>query len=296
MLLVYTPKIGPRCRYIFRIFFNELFVTDFRLTDKVEEFAHFQGAKFSYSPQPLGNEFHITACGLLAENGIQEQTIAVSEWNGEKIFYTTGRHSALPFDPFAAAFFLVSRYEEYLPHIRDSHDRFDARESLAWKNGFLQKPVINRWARVLANLLISRFPELEFKRPVYSYVSTIDIDNAYAFREKGFMRTLGGYIKDLGSLDFENMQFRTKVLLGLKQDPYDTYEFLFALQKKYNLKNIYFFLVGDYGINDKNLPVESRQFQSLIKTVGDYAEVGVHPSYGSNKFPERLKAEVGRLA
>ena len=110
------------------------------------------------------------------------------------------------------------------------------------------------------------------------------------------MRSLGGYIKDLRRLDFVNMKDRTRVLLGLKKDPYDTYEFQFAMQKKLGLKTIYFFLVGDYGINDKNLPIESRRFQSLIKTVGDYAEVGVHPSYGSNRHPERLKVEVSRLA
>jgi hypothetical protein len=127
-------------------------------------------------------------------------------------------------------------------------------------------------------------------------VSTFDIDNAYAYREKGFMRTVGGYVKDLLKLDFGQVKDRTQVLFGNKRDPYDTYDFQFSIQKKYKFKTIYFFLVGDYGVNDKNLPVESRKFQSLIKTVGDYAEVGVHPSYGSNSKPELLKKEVGRLA
>ncbi|MFI5150546.1 MAG: polysaccharide deacetylase family protein [Bacteroidia bacterium] len=296
MVLVYTPKTGPRCRYIFRVFFTELLGVAYKLTMDKEEFGSYTGARFSYSPGALADELHITSSGLLSENGIREQTLSVFDWNGEKAFFATGRNSALPFDPFSASFYLISRYEEYLPHIRDSHDRFDAKESLAWKNGFLQKPVINRWALRVAALLSERFPDLEFNPSHYNYISTLDIDNAYAFREKGFMRTLGGYFKDLSTLDFENMRYRTQVLLGLKQDPYDTYEFQFAMQKKFNLKTIYFFLVGDYGVNDKNLPVESRRFQSLIKTVGDYAEVGVHPSYGSNKEPERLKAEVGRLA
>jgi len=66
--------------------------------------------------------------------------------------------------------------------------------------------------------------------------------------------------------------------------------------KKYKLKAIYFFLLGDYGLNDKNLPIESKKFQSLIKMLGDYAQIGIHPSYGSNKSKEQLKKEVARLS
>jgi hypothetical protein len=296
MLLVYTPKITSRNRYIFRLFFRELLGIDFELTENAEEFKAASGPKFSYSQAALCSELHFTCGSLLFDTGIKEQEVVVFEWEGTPAFFNAGKHSALGFDPFAAAFYLVSRYEEYLPHIRDSHDRFDAKESIAWKHKFLTKPVVNIWALLVKEKLMNRFPELIFPERQYEYISTIDIDNAYAYREKGFMRTLGGYLKDLSALDFGNVKSRTRVLLGLQKDPYDTYDFQFSLQKKYKLKTIYFFLVGDYGINDKNLPIESRKFQSLIKTVGDYAEVGVHPSYGSNADPERLKKEVSRLA
>jgi hypothetical protein len=43
----------------------------------------------------------------------------------------------LPFDPLAATFYLVSRYEEYLPFIPDEHGRFPAKQSFAFSNGFL---------------------------------------------------------------------------------------------------------------------------------------------------------------
>ena len=295
-VLAYTHKITPRNRYVFRLFFKELLGVECILIDDAAEFQAFEGPKFSYSLSPVSTELHFASSNLLFETGIKEQNIAVTDWNGNKVFYAAGKHSALPFDPFAAAFFLVSRYEEYLPHIRDLYDRFDAKESIAWKNGFLTKPVVNVWAGMIRKIISERFPALHFPVGNYRYISTIDIDNAYAYREKGMMRTLGGYLKDLVKFDFGNIKSRTQVLLGLKRDPYDTYEFQFAIQKKNKLKTIYFFLVGDYGVNDKNLPVESRKFQSLIKTVGDYAEVGVHPSFGSNTNPEQLRKEVARLS
>ncbi|MCK6648322.1 MAG: polysaccharide deacetylase family protein, partial [Bacteroidia bacterium] len=217
-------------------------------------------------------------------------------YNNEKVFFATGKASALPFDVFAASFFLVSRYEEYLPHIRDEHDRFDAKDSLAFQNNFLQKPLVNIWALWIKNALKNKYPQLQFPERKYQFVSTIDIDNAYAFREKGFTRSIGGYLKAFSKFDINEIKQRTKVLLGLEKDPYDTYDFQLEILRKHKFKSIYFFLLGDYGVNDKNLPIESKKFQSLIKTLGDYADVGIHPSYGSNKSKEQLKKEVGRLS
>ena len=296
MLIIYIRKITPRNRYTFRLFFRELLDTEYSLCETESEFNAYNGPKFSYNPAALGNELHFNSHPLLTETGIKEQDISVFSWNDNPVFFSAGKYSVLPFDPFAAAFYLVSRYEEYLPHIRDLYDRFDAREGIAWKNGFLNKPVVNTWALLVKEILLKKFPQLVFGKKKFTYISTFDIDNAYAYREKGFMRTVGGYLKDLIKLDFSQVRDRSRVLLGLQRDPYDTYEFQFGLQKKYLFKTIYFFLVGDYGVNDKNLPVESRKFQSLIKTVGDYAEVGVHPSFGSNSRPEQLRKEVGRLA
>jgi hypothetical protein len=103
-------------------------------------------------------------------------------------------------------------------------------------------------------------------------------------------------LKSILKFDFHEIVERTKVILRLQKDPYDTYDFQLDVLKKYKFRSIYFFLLGDYGVNDKNLPIESKRFQALIKRIGDYAYVGIHPSYGSNKSSEQLKKEVGRLS
>ena len=76
---------------------------------------------------------------------------------------------------------------------------------------------------------------------------------------------------------------------------FDTYDYQLELQRKYNFKAIYFILIGDYGLNDKNLSFQNRHFKSLIKSISDYAEIGIHPSFGSNKQPNKLKVEISRL-
>lgn len=296
MLLIYTHKITHRNKYIFNLIFKDYLSIDFALTDNVEEFKNSTAPKLSYTINPIADELFFTSRNLLFESGITEQNISIFEYNNEKVFFATGKASALPFDVFAASFFLVSRYEEYLPHIRDEHDRFDAKDSLAFQNNFLQKPLVNIWALWIKNALKNKYPQLQFPERKYQFVSTIDIDNAYAFREKGFTRSIGGYLKAFSKFDINEIKQRTKVLLGLEKDPYDTYDFQLEILRKHKFKSIYFFLLGDYGVNDKNLPIESKKFQSLIKTLGDYADVGIHPSYGSNKSKEQLKKEVGRLS
>ena len=296
MLLIYTHKITHRNKYIFNLIFKDTLCIDFTLIEQIDEFNAHSGAKMSYTNNQISDELFFTSRNLLFETGITEQNISVFDLNGCKVFFATGKSSALPFDVFAASFYLVSRYEEYLPHIRDEHDRFDAKDSLAFTNGFLQKPLVNIWAIWIKELLLSKYPQLVFPEQKYQFVSTIDIDNAYAYREKGFTRSVGGYLKSLTKFDFKEISERTRTILGFDKDPYDTYEFQLEIIKKYKLKSIYFFLLGDYGVNDKNLPIESKKFQSLIKMLGDYAQIGIHPSYGSNKSKTQLKKEVERLS
>lgn len=266
------------------------------LTSDVALFKAHTEEKISYTNNPISDELFFLSRNLLFETGITDQNITVFNYNDCSVFFATGKLSVLPFDIFATSFYLVSRYEEYLPHIRDAHDRFDAKDSLAYAHKFLQKPLVNIWAKWLQELIQKKYPSIHFPNKKYEFISTIDIDNAYAYREKGFTRSVGGYLKALFKFDFPEIAERSKVLMGAQKDPYDTYSFQLEMLKKYQFKSIYFFLLGDYGVNDKNLPVESKKFQALIKMLGDYAEVGIHPSYGSNKSKEQLKKEVMRLS
>lgn len=294
-VLIYTHKITNRNRYVFRLFFREHLGLKIRITDNQDEFSAAQGPKLSYTNHPLADELFFLARNLTFETGIREQNISVFEWEGNKVFFSTGKSSALPFDPFACAFYMVSRYEEYLPHIRDRLDRFDAHSSLAWEHNFLETPVVNHWIKMVGDVVLAKFPELRLTSKNYSFIPTIDIDNAYAYKLKGLMRTLGGFARSLIQLDFDDFKNRIRVLSGFDRDPYDTYEYQLNIQKKYGFRPLYFFLLGDYGVNDKNIPAQNRKFQELIRSLADYADVGIHPSFGSNTDASRLPVEISRL-
>jgi hypothetical protein len=183
-ILVFASKRSPRLTYIFDLLLGDLLGLEYTLTDNKDEFMSNPSPKFSYCEHAVKDELFFFASRFLFEKGIEDQQINVFEWNGIPVFFGTHPKYELPFDIFAASFFLVSRYEEYLPHIKDNHLRFSPQQSLAYQKNFLHKPLVNIWAKELKRILQSHFPTLVFKEHQYRYISTFDIDSAYAYREK----------------------------------------------------------------------------------------------------------------
>ena len=294
-MLIYTPKITNRIKYIFETIFSNIWGVNYELTENIDYFKKHTKYKLNYSSQKINNELFIESHSLLFENKINDQNINISQWNNIPVFFQTGLNSSLPFDIFAASFYLISRYEEYLPHIKDHYNRFTAKESLAFKNNFLQKPLINIWLKSFFEIIKLKYPNYVINNKSFKFISTIDVDNAYCYSQKGFVRNLAGFFRSIFQNKIDEVKDRWDVITSQKTDPYDTFEHQLNIQEKYKINVIYFVLLGDYGLNDKNIPFYSKKFQLLIKHLSDHADVGIHPSFGSNEKYEKLKFEILRL-
>lgn len=189
----------------------------------------------------------------------------------------------------------MSRYEEYLPFKANKYNVFDHRSSLAWQNDFLEKPLVNIWCHELSKLLRQKFPQLHLHPPSFKGITTIDIDNVYKFKQKGFVRSLAGVASDLRYFNLKQLDQRIKTLFFGLKDEYDCYDELIETNKKHKANIIYFFLLGDYGVNDKNHPSSNLVFQRLMKHLADYSLIGIHPSFASNFNTQQLKIEIARL-
>jgi Family of unknown function (DUF7033) len=293
LILIYSHKLTNRLKYTFKTIFTDVLQVEVTFTEDSEEFKKSELPKINYSNSKFDTELFFHSTNIIFENGINEQNISVFEHKNNKCFFTAGKDSELPFDVFAASFYLITRYEEYLPHIRDSYDRYTVSESLAFQNNFLEIPLVNIWANEIKDILKEKYPGLKFPNKNFEFISTIDIDNAFAYKHKGIMRIVGGLIKSI--IKTKDFKKRINVLFNKKDDPYDTFNYQFEVHKKYNIKPIYFFLLGDYAKNDKNIPVRNKKFQSLIKSISDYYKIGIHPSYSSNSDATILTKEIGRL-
>ncbi|MBU3009864.1 polysaccharide deacetylase family protein [Polaribacter vadi] len=295
MILVYTHKITPRVRYIFKHILTRTLLISVDFTNKVEEFVAHNGPKLSYTKTPLGTEFFIKSNELLFEQGLNDVEIMMNKWEDVPCFFATNSKSSIPFDIFAASFYLITRYEEYLPHVKDIHGRFTAEQSLAFKKGFLEKPVVDIWAFKFLELLKEKFPDYDYEKRTYNFISTIDIDNAFAYKHKSLVRSVGGFFNDLFHFKLLNVWTRFVVTFNIKNDPFNTFAKLLRFKKDYNVKTIFFFLIGDYTTLDTNVSASKEKYRLLIKEMVDYAKVGLHPSYFSMQNFAMLKKEKERL-
>ena len=291
MLLVYTHKITPRLKFTFRQICTRILGIPVSFTSKIEDFIAHDSLKMSYAVQPLGNEFHVRSHKILFEQGLSDIDIHVHDWGQTKCFFTNGEKSSLPYDIFSATFYLLSRYEEYLPHVRDDYGRFVVKESLAYKNGFLRQPVVDIWAIKFRDALQDRYPDYEFSKRKYAVKPIVDVPSAYNYNYKGLMRTIGGTINDLVRFKFSSVYDRYGVLFGLKKDPYNTFSYIINKQKGSKFKFLVFFLIGEYSTYDKNININKRKFRSLIKSVADYCNIGLKVSYLALENEVLLKKE-----
>jgi hypothetical protein len=295
MVLVHVKEVSPRSKYVMEQLFRQILGVEVELCTDSEKIEHYEGPKLSYGLQPIEGVPFFRSTGFLYEYGIHEQEVRFFEREGLPMLFPVSEPSSLAFDPFAASFFMLARYEEYLPHIKDKHNRFDAEESLAFQKGFLNRPVVDLWALEIRKVLENHFPNFDFPSRKFRFVNTIDVDNAWAYKGKGLMRSLGGFARSLLRMDLMGFRDRLTALIGMEKDPFDSFNYLKSMQEKYGFESVYFFLLADYGLNDKNVPVTNRGFRLLIKSIADYATTGIHPSYASGIKPKKIAVEVERL-
>ncbi|MFC2147668.1 polysaccharide deacetylase family protein [Bacteroidota bacterium] len=296
MLLIYTHKITPRFSYTMKQVFTRILGIDIIFTTKVEDFIKHTGPKITYSKQPLQNEFFVRSNELLFVHGINDLQITVEDWEGTPCFFRTKEPSVIPYDIFSASFYLLARYEEYLPYLKDTHGRFPPLESIASTNNFLQLPVVDIWAYRFLDKLKERFPAIESKKRKFQHTSIIDVTSSHCFAHRGPVRSIAGLLYDLGTLKWKRVVQRTSVWLKIKKDPYNNYEDLIEIQKKYQIKSIFFFQFANYSTYDKNVSPENNNFKYLIKSVADYSLVALAASYSSFRDVKLLKEEKKRLS
>lgn len=285
MVLIYSTAVTNRLQYTCSFIFKEQMKLGFEITDNAEKFTQYPGIKINYaSPAFANDEFRIGNVNLLFENNIQQQPIRCFDINGYRAFFKR-ENADFPFDVFAATFYLLSRYEEYLPHTKDMYGRYAHENSAAYKEGFLKLPLINIWLKDLAAALKRKYPAFHIPFATFVFLPTYDIDIAYSYRHKGLLRNTGSFIQSPSSE-------RVKVLLGLQKDPFDAYEWMDSLHVHHGLQPLYFFLAAQKnGAYDKNILPHKNSFHNLVKQHAAKYDTGIHPSWQSGDNFLLLKQE-----
>jgi hypothetical protein len=294
-VIVLANIITPRLQYILDFIGKQTIGKPFGITTDVEYFRQYKDAKINYSKKRIADsEFIIQNSELLFETGIREQSIECFEANNYKAFFKA--EGDFSFDIFAASFYLLSRYEEYLLHKKDMYGRYAHENSLAFKEDFLHLPLINIWIEDFKKALQTKFSQFQTPDTRFQFIPTYDIDEAYAYKYKQWWRTAGGVIKSIVSSQWSVVSERIRVLQGKQKDPYDAFEWINQLHEQYALTPNYFFLVaGKTGKYDKNILPSKKAMQDLIQEHSNQYSIGIHPSWQSGDDPDKLKFEILKL-
>lgn len=202
-------------------------------------------------------------------------------------------------DIVASAFFLLSRYEEIRKReIRDVHGRFPGKESLPYKAGFIHRPIVDEYGKLLRRWLRQTRVDIAEAEPrVEKIWITHDVDAPF------FCRTFRHLIRE--TFKGEGFGKAWKRYSGpLTSDPFYTFPWL--LEKGYELKSkvgsnrcesVLFIKSSGLSLYDKpHYRLYEKDVQQLISLCKkEKIRIGLHTSYEAGEKPSRIILERNEL-
>ena len=284
MIVIYTARVTNRIKYAFDFVFANYFGIAYEFIFDTS-ISKIPGTIYlNYSKKRVDGFFSIYQDDLLLEETIREQKLFVSRIEEMPVFFQTTDHYDLQFDIFAAIFYLVTRYEEYLPHEKDEHDRYKSSNSILENPAFNFSPIVEIWLDFFKHELLKVNPDMIFKKHDFEYQPTFDIDNAFQFLGRNWLK------KPPNIFDTTCRN----VLQKKQKDPYDTFNFIQVEIEKYKLDPVFFVLLSDEDENDSNVSPDSKILHDTVLYLAKYP-IGIHPSYNANNA-EKVKTEIEKLS
>ena len=236
-----------------------------------------------------------------AEEGINANLVepSVPVLYGQPGLVKNGEHLHINLDIFGSAFFMLSRYEELITKDRDNHDRFPATASVAYRAGFLDRPIVNEYLEILWQCLQQLWPQLlRLKRLPHVEVSC-DVDDPFdclVNQPIALFKTCAMDILKRKDTKLAIKRFMNLLLapFGInKFDPYNTFDWYMDVCDQSNIKATFYFIIDNSsGKIDGCYSIYDKRIQKLISNIIDRGhKIGVHGSYSTYKNPVQVEKE-----
>ena len=227
IIYISSEFISPRLQYAASEIFGRFKNCELRFSRSFKTRQVREYIQIDYGESIPGNHgFKIPQHSFINEEGInpafQPEVFSI---DGQRfLFPDSANDTDLNFDIFSAVFYMLSRYEEYLPFHPDQHGRFPSYESISHKYGFLKYPVVDYWVYLLKQKLEKKYIglKLEFKID-FLIQPSYDIDQAWYFKNRRSLQNLGSIAKNVLRAEWNQVKDKIAIWIGRKSDPYDTY-------------------------------------------------------------------------
>jgi peptidoglycan/xylan/chitin deacetylase (PgdA/CDA1 family) len=210
-----------------------------------------------------------------------------------------GKELHLNLDIFGSAFFMLTRYEELAKIDRDDHDRFPANASLAYQEGFLNRPIINEYIEILWYCLKQLWPELNRKKRLFRSIISHDVDVPFAQAFKGvnqLVRNCGGDILKRKSASIALERAKSWYMIRKGNYKYDlnyTFDKIMDISEQNGLRSAFYFKTACTDpVYDDTYAIDSLPIRKLLKDIYQRGhEIGLHPSYLTYNDPNQTRRE-----
>lgn len=203
-------------------------------------------------------------------------------------------------DIVAAAVFMLSRWEETVVADRDEHGRFPAAASVAYKQGFLGRPIIDEYALILKEWLKFLVPRWDPEPLRFRLNVSCDIDATAAFHDPiTAVRMLAGDLikrRNPRLAWLTSLDAISQVVAPKRTSYFHNLMSMASLSREAALDSAFYFMAAEPARRDSGYDPGSPPASHWIQSLQQRGfRVGFHPGYHTYDDVQRLAAEKKRL-
>jgi len=194
-------------------------------------------------------------------------------------------------DIVGSTFFMLTRWEEEIVVKKDKHERFRAKDSIAYKFGFLDRPIVNEYVELVWSLIreIGYIGKRKIRK--FTIIPTHDIDVPLYFMKYNLVTLVKKALTKKGI---------TRRALGMyllnKKDPWDSYDKFMSLSEEAGAKSYFFFMAARPSKFDPGYSVNSNTVKKIMCAILARGHIiGFHPSYNSYSDLDLFQCEKASL-
>lgn len=285
MLLVRLDDPTPRARFAVDHLLGRMTGWPVHFAASEEEFRSSELPKVRYgsAAQDSAEVLTVHASGALGLRHALPAEPEVGSEEGLPVLYPSSAGD----DPFAGAFYLLARCEEWAPRVRDAHGRLPSSEHFVVRHGMEQLPVIDHWVMRLVQVLRKRHPGLPPSQARYRHVLTVDVDNGLMVLGRPAWKQAGALMRAVFQGKVGEAALRLQVLMGRTSDPFDHYMDLVELARSGKVDRLIAFLLmrGD-GAHDHASDPRHPVLTDRLRRMEGKLDIGLHPSYRSSEHAQ----------
>ena len=199
-------------------------------------------------------------------------------------------------DVFASAFFMLSRWEEAIITEKDKHERFKPALSLAVRQNFIYRPIVNEYVEFIWRALVQLGYNGTRKPRKFDIVLTHDVDDLRKWKS---IKTLAEEVKAHLTKPITVLKLKLNYFASIfnyKNDPFNTFNYLMEQSESIQKKSHFFFIAGGKTRFENRYKINSKKAVKLIAKILEKGHnIGLHPSYNTYNNKNELSLEKEAL-